>query len=221
MTAQPKPLNWQDLGREVGLDVNPDQVRRLEALAAWLAQRAFPLGLTNYQSPSDVAAQAIAPTFALFRLLRPPICGKALDLGTGSGVLGLTLALLCPGLQVTLADRRRKAAAFVRLTAACLGLDTVEVREVTAEKLAQTDPESFDLVCFRALAKPEAALRLAAPLLAPAGSVAVWHRSGEEGYVWPGEGWRVLATAETSVTGLSVSRLALARNDLLPREVTS
>src|SRR5437762_12857626 len=50
-----------------------------------------------------------------------------LDLGSGAGFPGLPIALLCPGVQVTLAESQNKKAAFLREFVRTLSLPNVEV----------------------------------------------------------------------------------------------
>ena len=47
--------------------------------------------------------------------------GAVLDLGTGSGCVGISLALEAPGTVVTLTDQSPRAVSMARLNAACLG----------------------------------------------------------------------------------------------------
>ncbi len=207
------PVNWADLGRCGGVTVTPEQAARLGELASWLAERAFPLGLTNYRSAADLSLHALLPTLALFRLATSPLPGPILDLGAGSGALGLTLAILCPDLRVVLADRRQRSAIFVNLTRARLYLENVEVRQVSAENLAKTAGGSFAVVGFRALAQAEAALGLVGPLLRPDGWVAVWHQSEDQAYRDPPVGWARRATVATVLPGLAVSRLEIVSRE--------
>ena len=188
---------------------------RLDELAAWLAERARPLGLTHYRSAEEVARHALLPTFALFALTASPLPGPLLDLGAGSGALGLTVAVLCPNLHVVLADRRQRAATFINLTRARLGLHNAQVRQVSAEQLAKEAIGSFEVVCFRALAPAETALGLAKPLLAPSGWVAVWHQSDDPAYGDPPEGWLRRATAPTALPALAVSRLEIVSRETM------
>src|ERR1035437_1930231 len=120
MATSSASLDWIALAASYGLAVSPDQATRLDALASWLAERALPLGLTNYRTPEDISRHALSPTFALFSLAGSALRGALLDLGAGSGALGLTVAALCSDLPVTLADRRHRAAAFMSLTRARL-----------------------------------------------------------------------------------------------------
>ncbi|MGA1228291.1 MAG: peptide chain release factor N(5)-glutamine methyltransferase, partial [Burkholderiaceae bacterium] len=46
---------------------------------------------------------------------------SVLDLGTGSGCVGISLALEAPGAAVTLSDQSQRALSVARLNAACLG----------------------------------------------------------------------------------------------------
>ena len=207
MAPRPPSVDWIALGASNRLTVSPDQAARLDALASWLAERALPLGLTNYRTPEDISRHALAPTFALFSLAGPALRGPLLDLGAGSGALGLTVAVLCPDLPVTLADRRSRAATFMSLTRARLHLDNVEVRQVSAQELAKDAAGAFQVVCFRALGHAETALRWAAPLLAPGGCVAAWHQAADSGFLHPSTGWLRRATVTTVWPGLSVSLL--------------
>ena len=204
-----QPIEYS-LPPDCPLVLTPDQERRLEELATWLAERAHPLGLTNYPSAAAVLKHHLSPNFSLFCLVPPPLSGPVLDLGAGCGALGLTLALLDPELSVLLADRRRRSARFIALTAARLALPNAHAMQVDAEALAKNSPAAFNLVCFRALAPAPLALALAAPLLRPNGSVAVWHQSSDQGFLQPPPPWECLQTADTSLPGLSVSQMKLA-----------
>ena len=209
------PADWVDLGRSWGVAVTPEQAARLGALASWLAERAFPLGLTNYRTTADLSLHALLPTLALFRLPASPLSGPVLDLGAGSGVLGLTLAIVCPDLALVLADRRQRAATFMNLTRVRLHLDNVEVRQVSAQELAKTVGGSFSVVCFRALAPAETALGLARPLLRPEGWVAVWHQTEDRAYRDPPAGWTRRATVVTALPALAVSRLEIVSRETI------
>jgi 16S rRNA (guanine527-N7)-methyltransferase len=178
----------------------------LDELARWLAGRAFPLGLTNYAVAETVREHHIAPTLAVF-CLQTPLSGLTLDLGAGSGALGLTLALLSADIRVILVDRRRRSAEFIALTIARLGLKNAKAMQVNAEGLAKRMPQAFDMICFRALAPAPAALSMAAPLLRSSGFVFAWHQSRDQDFLHPPSQWERLATANTSLAGLSVSQL--------------
>ena len=218
MASPTTSLDWVDQGRSWGVSVTPEQAARLDELASWLAERAFPLGLTNYRTAADLALHALLPTFALFRLSASPLLGPLLDLGAGSGALGLTVATIRPDLRIVLADRRQRSATFMNLTRARMHLSNVEVRQVSAQELAKTAPGSFAAVCFRALAHAETALGLARPLLSSSGWVAVWHQSADSAYLDPPEGWIRRATKLTALPALVVSRLEIVSRETIGAE---
>ena len=207
--------DWLTLGAAYGLAITPDQAARLHDLAFWLAERASPLGLTNYRTSEAIVSHFLSPTFPLFALAEASLTGPLLDLGAGSGALGFAVAILCPDLAVTLADRRRRAATFMSLTRARLHLINMDVRQVSAEALAKDAPESFRVVCFRALAPAEVALSMAAPLLGPGGWVAAWHQADDDGFLNPPGGWTRVATAPTVLPGLAVSRLQIVSRETI------
>jgi len=200
-------LNWTEVGAAWGLDIGPALGLRLEELATWLAERGLPLGLTNYPSPQRIAEHHMVPVLALFRLPAFESSGQALDLGAGGGALGLTLALLCPGLSVILADRRRRSANFISLTIARLGIENARAVQVEGATLGKECEGQYDVVGFRALAHAPEALRLSAPLLRAQGFVAAWHQSEDLAFLNPPPGWERTATVATSLPGLSVSQV--------------
>jgi 16S rRNA G1207 methylase RsmC len=60
--------------------------------------------------------------------VRPPTGASILDLGCGSGVIGLALAARDPQARVTLSDSSRAAVDLARSNAAANGLGNVDVR---------------------------------------------------------------------------------------------
>ena len=78
-----------------------------------------------------------------------------LDLGSGAGFPGIPIQLVCPGLQVLLAESQNKKAAFLREA-----VRTLELRTQVWAARAETLPPNrvFDVVTLRAVDKPSEAL---------------------------------------------------------------
>lgn len=130
----------------------PECIDKCAAIAEWLGPRAARLGLTQFVSGAEVALQLMTPGFPLVRGLSGSRARMA-EIGAGSGALGLGLAALCPTVEVTLLDRRTRAAGFIELCIRRFGL-----RNATAvcDDLRE-HRMTYDWVIARALA-PGAAL---------------------------------------------------------------
>jgi release factor glutamine methyltransferase len=74
----------------------------------------------------------------------PP--ARVADIGCGSGVIGLSLALAWPESEVTLIDLGADALALAKENAVLLGLEEKRVRFLQGDLLAPVKGEKFDLI---------------------------------------------------------------------------
>jgi 16S rRNA (guanine527-N7)-methyltransferase len=91
---------------------------------------------------------------------------SVLDIGSGAGLPGLVLAILKPGIKITLAEIIQKKASFLTTAAYELGLKNVRVHAADVRTLA---PETFNVITARAVSELADLLALSEPLLAPGG----------------------------------------------------
>lgn len=128
--------------------------RYLDLLAAWSAR----VNLTAARTPGERVRLLVGPVVAVAPRLLP---GRLLDVGSGNGSPGLVLALLRPGLEVTLLEPRLKRWAFLREAARACGRSDVAVERVRHDQYG--GPPAAN-VTVRALALPPAELaRLTEP----------------------------------------------------------
>ena len=127
------------------------------------------------------------------------------DLGTGPGLPGIPLAIVRPGLQVTLVESNGKKARFLREAVRRLGLGNAQVAESRIEALDR--PGAFDAITARALATLPQILALGGHLLAPHGRLLAMKgaRPDEEIAALPA-GWRAESVLALPVPGVEAQR---------------
>jgi len=129
--------------------------------------------MTALGSPAEIVRGLFLDSL-LFLSALPPRPLRVVDIGAGSGVPGLPLRLVDPGISLTLVEAKRKRVSF--LLAACreLSLLDVSVVEGRAEDLvgAESDlAEGFDAVVARAVGSEKRLFSLALRYLRPGGTV--------------------------------------------------
>lgn len=98
---------------------------------------------------------------------------KVIDVGTGAGIPGLVLKIICPGMTLTLLDSNRKKTSFLRESVSSLGLDDVEVITGRAEELANQNQyrEKYEVVLSRGVARLSELAELTLPFAVQGGTI--------------------------------------------------
>jgi 16S rRNA (guanine527-N7)-methyltransferase len=124
----------------------------LDRAVAWNAR----IDLTSARHPEELVDLLFADAAAIVGSGLVRSTERWVDVGSGIGAPGLSLALLMPGLEVTLVEPRAKRVAFLRTVLA--SLDPLPVRVVRSR--SETLPAaSFDVAVSRATLPPDEWLR--------------------------------------------------------------
>ncbi|MGH2723581.1 MAG: 16S rRNA (guanine(527)-N(7))-methyltransferase RsmG [Actinomycetota bacterium] len=129
-----------------------------------LEERAVPLGLISASDGGRIWTRHVLDCLRAAPLVRD-YDRLAYDLGSGSGLPGLVLAIACPWCRFVLVEARARRAGFLELAVQQLGLSNVEV----APRRAEEPSEPADLATSRAFAPLSRAWEIAHPLLRPGG----------------------------------------------------
>jgi 16S rRNA (guanine527-N7)-methyltransferase len=163
----------------VGVLASERQCAQLAGYMALLQRWNATYNLTALRSPEDMLSHHLADCLVVVApLLRhlglsveqaqaTPSIFKMLDVGSGGGLPGVVLAILCPAVAVTCVDTVGKKAAFIRQVAAELGLPNLKAEHARVESLKGV----FHVVTSRAFASLPDFIRWTTHLLAPGG---VW-----------------------------------------------
>ena len=135
----------------------------LDLLLKWNART----NLTAIRRPEEIVRRHFGESlFAALHL--DPETPTLLDFGSGAGFPGIPIALLRPGIQVTLAESQNKKAAFLREAVRTLNLSS----EVWAARVELMPAERrFHAITLRAVDRMEVALPIAEARLAAGGQL--------------------------------------------------
>ncbi|MEC9475459.1 MAG: 16S rRNA (guanine(527)-N(7))-methyltransferase RsmG [Planctomycetota bacterium] len=134
----------------------PGFSRETLARHAWLVrEKNQVMNLTRIVTPEEMAIRHTADSLAALPLLAEggeQIFQHLLDLGTGAGWPGLSIAIACPHLRVTLIDSTRKKIDFLQSVVDELGLqDRVTCVWARFEDWSREHRKEIDLVTARAV----------------------------------------------------------------------
>ena len=109
---------------------------------------------------------------SLLTIHTPKRGARILDVGTGGGLPGMVLAILCPEAQFTLMDATVKKVDFLQEAIGVLELPNVKTITGRAEELAQdrAHRERYDLVMARAVAPLKTLVEYLVPFLRVGGT---------------------------------------------------
>jgi 16S rRNA (guanine527-N7)-methyltransferase len=99
-------------------------------------------------------------------------CRDIVDLGSGAGLPGVPLAVVLPGVRVTLVEKRRKRAGFLEQVIRCCQLTDCSVINEDVESPGVRD-RRFDAVVSRAFQAPHRFMETGAGLLRERGRLLV------------------------------------------------
>ncbi len=191
--------------RELGLA--PTLAEPLLAYLALLARWNQTYNLTAVRDPQEMVGKHLLDSLAMHPFVDDLARrgGHLADLGTGPGLPGIPLAIVKPGLHVTLVESNGKKARFLREAVRQLGLKDVRVAEARIE--AVDEPGAFDAITARALATLPLILELGGHLLKPEGTLLAMKG------VYPADeiaalpaGWGLAASHPLRVPGVDAER---------------
>lgn len=144
----------------LGIELPLKGQEQLLAYLALLQKWNKTYSLTALREPEKAVSHHLLDSLAV----RPYVTDETLlDVGSGGGMPGIPLAIVCPGLRVTLLDSNSKKTAFLQQAAIELGLSNVAVH---CGRVEQYQPvEKFAVIVSRAFSNLADFVTLSRPLL--------------------------------------------------------
>jgi 16S rRNA (guanine527-N7)-methyltransferase len=218
--------------QRLGLVFDEPDLPQLGRYLALLIDANARFNLTAVDEPGAAWRRHILDSLTLLPVIHESVQGvdgqalRLIDVGSGGGLPGLPLAIVLPDVQVTLLEPTGKKAAFLRETAATLGLTNVTVLSDRAEKVGRDKArhrEKYDVVTSRAVGALPMLIELMAPLARPGGLVlAIKGAKADEelalaSYAIGLLGTRHAGTVETPTGRIIVMEKASRTPNLYPR----
>ena len=181
----------------------------LSLIMRWNAR----LNLSSIREEDGILARHFAESIACARAL-PAGISTLLDFGSGAGLPGIPIALCRPEISVVLAESQGKKAAFLQEA-----LRTLTVTAIVHAGRAELLGNVFDCVALRAVDRMPHAVKVAGPLVAPAGWLALMTTRSDltqlqiaagEAFSWPtlvqlpGAAQRLLALGAKKISSPAV-----------------
>jgi len=129
--------NWDRLiadgANELGIPVTLKVLKQFSVYANELLVWNRKINLTAITDAFEIAVKHFIDSMAPVPLIRPD--DVIVDIGSGGGFPGIPLAILFPGLRITLIDTSRKKVNFLKHIGRLLNLDHMSALQVRAEDL--------------------------------------------------------------------------------------
>jgi 16S rRNA (guanine527-N7)-methyltransferase len=139
----------------LGLALSDAQVTQLLDYLALLQKWNKVYNLTAVRNPAEMLTHHLLDSLAAIQPLLRQTSGepiKLLDVGSGGGLPGVVIAIVCPQIDVSCVDTVGKKAAFIQQAAATLKLPNLRGVHARVETLRAEQGGGFDVVCSRAFA---------------------------------------------------------------------
>jgi 16S rRNA (guanine527-N7)-methyltransferase len=153
---------------QLGLALSEEQIAQLVGYSGLIQKWGRVYNLTAVREPGEILSHHLLDCLAVIGPLRRHTAGRPvrlLDVGSGAGLPGVVIAIVCPEIQVDCVDAVAKKAAFVQQAAVTLRLPNLRGLHARVEQLK----DRYEVITSRAFASLADFVSLSAGALAPAG----------------------------------------------------
>lgn len=152
--------------RFYGVEGIEEKVEILGRYLGLLGEKRTWAGLVS-KGGANAPEDLVVDSLGVLSIVPPLEDRRIVDIGAGGGVLGVVLAVACPGWGVSMVESSARKCAFLAETAGALGIENAEVIHERAERLA--GPEGYEVAVSRAAGRLTQVASLAMSLLKPGG----------------------------------------------------
>jgi 16S rRNA (guanine527-N7)-methyltransferase len=192
-----------DGARALQLNLGDAQIAQLMDYVALLSKWNAVYNLTAVRDPAQMVTQHLLDSLAAVPAFEH--AKNVLDVGAGGGLPGIVLAIVRPGMHVSMIDTVHKKTAFLTQAKSELGLKNVTVHTARVEQLQV--PEKFDVITSRAFAELADFVNWSGHLLSDGGRfIAMKGVLPQEEIARLPAGWRVTEVRPLNVPGLNAER---------------
>lgn len=145
----------QSGARALGVGLSREQEDQLLDYLGWIQRWNRVYNLTAVRSPAEMMTHHLLDSLAVVPSLQRWVASRAstaplrvLDVGSGAGLPGIVLAIVCPDWDVTCVDTVQKKALFIQQVGVSLRLPRLRALHARVETLTQP----HDLIVSRAFA---------------------------------------------------------------------
>ena len=166
----------------LGLELTPGARVAIDGHVRLLIAWNVAINLTAIREPAAIAIRHVVDSLTGLTVLRERSIDRFVDLGSGGGFPGLTLAAARPADRALLIDSIAKKVRFLTTTIEAVGLSArVAAEPVRAESLAAgRDRGAWPAVTARAVGPLAELIELGLPLLGPRGVLVAWKAGNPE-----------------------------------------
>ena len=156
-----EPALLQQTAASMGVSVSLEQAAALQQYAQLLLQWNKVYNLTAIRDPNEVLTHHLLDSLSVVPALKRQLAAQAwdhteqvdvLDVGSGGGLPGVVLAIVCPELRVSCVDTVAKKAAFVQQVAAQLPVAVLGGRLKAIHNRVEKLQSQYDVITSRAFA---------------------------------------------------------------------
>lgn len=155
------PALLQQTAASMGVGMSPEQAAALQQYAQLLLQWNKVYNLTAIRDPNEVLTHHLLDSLSVVPALKRQLAAQAweratdidvLDVGSGGGLPGVVLAIVCPELRISCVDTVAKKVAFVQQVAAQLPVAVLGGRLKAIHQRVEKLQTQYDLITSRAFA---------------------------------------------------------------------
>ena len=139
----------------MGIDLHEDQIAAFESYLSLLLEWNKKINLTAIREPKEIQIYHFLDSLSALKLDIIKKNSSLLDMGTGAGLPGIPIKIICPQISLVLLDSVNKKVRFVETVIEQLKLDKCTAVHARAEEMAREPGkrEAFDVVVSRAVAE--------------------------------------------------------------------